>query len=84
MSKLRFLLETDDETNRLCLQRVPCIPETTTQDVLLLIQNLPRGDSGVKGLIYMPCKKLIIRVVAHPVEHLGPTGRTKDLVAQHT
>jgi len=36
MSKLRLLLETDDETNGLCLQWVPCIPGTTAQDVSLL------------------------------------------------
>ena len=63
-------METEDETNRVCLQWVPCIPGTTGQDVPLLIQNLLRGDSGVKGLVYMPCKKLVIEVAAHSMEHL--------------
>jgi len=36
-------LKTDDETNVLCLQRVPYIPETTAQDVLVLTWNLPLG-----------------------------------------
>jgi len=33
MSKLRLLLETDDETNGLCLQWVPCISGATVQGV---------------------------------------------------
>jgi len=65
-----LLLETDDETNGLCLQWVPCIPGTMAQDVPLLIRNLPWGDSRAKGLIYMPCKKLVIGVATYPVEHL--------------
>ena len=32
--------------------------------------DLPRGDSGAKGLIYMSCKKLVIGEATHPVEHL--------------
>jgi len=36
MSKLRLLLETDDETNVLCLQWVSYIPGTTADSVLLL------------------------------------------------
>ena len=43
MSRPRLLLKTDNETNVLCLQRVPYIPETTVQDVLVLTQNLPLG-----------------------------------------
>ena len=37
MSKLKLLLETDDETNGLCLQWVPYMPRTTTQGVPLLV-----------------------------------------------
>ena len=70
MSKPRLLLETDDEINGLCLQWVSYIPKTTAQDVPLLIGNLPRGNSGANGLIYMPCKKIVIGVAAYPVEHL--------------
>ena len=40
------------------------------QDVLLLIRNLPQGDLGAKGLIYMPFKKLVIGVAATPVERV--------------
>ena len=70
MSKSRLLLETNDETNEFCLKWVPCIPGTMAQDALLLIRNLQRGNSGAKGLIYMPCKKLVIEVAAYPTEHL--------------
>jgi len=57
MSKSRLLLETDDETNGLCLQWVSCIPETTTQDVPLLIQNLLWGDLGAKKRVLFICLK---------------------------
>jgi len=40
ISKLRLLLKTDDETNVLCLQWVPYITGTMTQDALVLTQNL--------------------------------------------
>ena len=51
MSKLRLLLETDDETNVLCLQWVPCIPGTTTQDILVLTRNLPLGKQEGESYI---------------------------------
>jgi len=57
MSKSRLLLETDDETNGLYLQWVPCIPKTTAQDVPLLIQNLLRGDLGAKERVLFICLK---------------------------
>jgi len=40
-SKLRSLLETDDETTVLCLQWVPYIPGSTAQDAPVLTRNLP-------------------------------------------
>ena len=43
MSKSRLLLETNDETDVLCLQWVPYIPRTTTQDLPVLTQDLPLG-----------------------------------------
>ena len=42
MSKLRLLLETDDETNVLCLQWVSYIPGTTADGVLLLVYGTGR------------------------------------------
>jgi len=74
ISKLRLLLKIDGETNGLSLQWVSCIPGTTTQDVPLLIWNLPRGESGAKDLIVCPGKGILIEVAAYP---------TKVLVAQH-
>jgi len=65
-----LLLIIDGETNGLRLQWVPYISGTTAHDVPLLIWNLLRGDSGAKGLIYMPCKKFLIRMAALPVERL--------------
>jgi len=65
-----MLLKTDNETKGLYLQWVLYIPGTTAKDVPLLIQNLQRDNSEAKGLIYMPCKKLVIGVAANPVEHL--------------
>jgi len=42
MSKLRLLLETDNETSELCLHRVPYMPGTTTQDVPLRVYGTSR------------------------------------------
>ena len=42
MSKLRLLLKTDDETNELCLQWVPCMLGTTVHGVLLLVYRTDR------------------------------------------
>jgi len=42
MSMLRLLLETDDETNMLCLQWVPYMPGTTIQGVSLLVYGTSR------------------------------------------
>jgi len=42
MSKPRLLLETDDETNVLCLQWVSYIPGTTNQGVPLLVYEIDR------------------------------------------
>ena len=70
MSKLMLLLETNDETNGLCLEWVPYILGTTAHYVLLLLRNLPRGELCAKGLTYIPYKKLVIGVTAHPIEHL--------------
>ena len=42
--KSRLLLETNDETNMLCLQWVSYIPGTTTQDVSVLTRNLHLGN----------------------------------------
>jgi len=52
MSKLRLLLETDNETNMLCLQWVPYIPETTAQDIPVLTRNLPLGKQEVDLILY--------------------------------
>jgi len=70
MSKLRMLLETNNETNRLCLQWVSYIPGITAQNVPLLIRNLPQGESGAEGLICMSWQELVTGVATHPVEHL--------------
>jgi len=64
MSIPRLLLETDDET-MVCLQWVPYILETTTQDVPMLTRNLPPGKQKV-GLILFPFRKEL----ALPSEHL--------------
>jgi len=56
MSKPR-ILETDDETNGLCLQWVPYIPGTTTQDVPVLTRNLPLGKQEV-GFILCPFRNI--------------------------
>jgi len=60
MSKLRLLLETDDETNVLCLQWVPYIPGTTTQDVPVLTRNLPLGKQE-DGSYIMPIQEYNMR-----------------------
>ena len=57
MSKLRLLLETNDETNGLCLQWVPCIPVTMSQDVLVLTRNLQLSKQEV-GLIVCSFKNV--------------------------
>jgi len=57
MSKLRLLLETNDETNESCLQWVFYIPGTTTQDVPVLTQNLALGKQKV-GLILWPFRNI--------------------------
>ena len=70
MGKLRLLLETDDETNGLCLQWVPYIPGTTAQDVLVLIRNLSVSKQEV-GLILCPFKNITGgREPTLPSEHL--------------
>ena len=51
-----MLLETDDETNMLCLQWVPYIPETTAQDIPVLTRNLPLGKQV--GLILCSFKNI--------------------------
>ena len=47
MSKPRLLLKTGDEINVLCLQWVPYISGTMTQDVSVLTRNLPLGKVGL-------------------------------------
>jgi len=70
MSKLRLLLETDDETNGLCLQWVPYIPGTMAHDISELTQNLPLGQRTV-GLIICPFRNVTGgRESALPSEHL--------------
>ena len=78
MSKLRLLLETDDEINGLCLQWIPYIRETTTQDVPVLIQNLPLGKQEV-GLILCPFKNITGgRKSALPSDTWRPSGRSES------
>jgi len=61
-----LLLETDDETNGLCLQWVSCIPPTTAQDVPFL----PQGVQEV-SVIVCPFRNVIGgREPALPSEHL--------------
>jgi len=40
-------LEIDDEINKLCLQWVPCLSETTAEGVRLLNRNSPRSEGGM-------------------------------------
>ena len=56
MSELKLLLETNDETNGLCLQWVPYIPGTTAQDVPELTRNLPL-DKQEGGSYIMPIQE---------------------------
>ena len=54
MSKLRLLLETNDEINGLCLQLVPYMPGTTTQGVPLLVYGTSRKAYKKWVLYYDP------------------------------
>jgi len=65
-----WLVETNDETNELCLQWVMCIPETTTQNVPLLVHRTCREAQEGLGSYCMPIQEGEIGVPAHPVEHL--------------
>ena len=74
-SKLRLLLEIDDETNMLCLQWVPYIPRTTAQDVPVLTWNLPLGKQAV-GFIVCPFR---IWSQRSPRNTWRPSDRTRSL-----
>jgi len=63
-------LETDNETNELCLQWVSYIPETTTKDVSELMWDLPLDKQEV-SLILCPFRNVTGgRESALPSEHL--------------
>jgi len=63
-------LESNDETNGLCLQWVPYIPGTMAQNVLMLTWNLPLGKQ--EGRSYcMPIREYNRRYgVSAPLGHL--------------
>jgi len=83
MSKLRLLLETDDETNGLCLQWVPYIPGTMAQDVLVLTWNLPLGKQEV-GLLLCLFKNVTgVGSQRSSQTHRGPQVDSEVLVAQY-
>jgi len=71
MSKLRLLLETDNETNGLCLQWVPCMPETTVRGVHLLVYEIGRKRHMEVSLIICPFRNITGgREPALPSKHL--------------
>jgi len=56
MSKPRLLLKTDDEANKLGLQWVSYMPETTTQGVLLLVYEVGR-KAYRRWVLYYPIQE---------------------------
>ena len=76
MSKLRLLLETDDEIYGLCLQWVPYMPGITTQGVPLLVYGTSRKVYE-SGSYIMPIQELTGgRDPVLPSDAWRPSGRS--------
>ena len=65
ISKLRY-----EKTNELCLQWVPCIPGTITENILSLEHRTHREAHEGERSYCMPIQEGVIGVPAHLVAHL--------------